>query len=100
VLGTLLLFSTLQSPLHAAGALDFQPSPEDRAAWLDEAKYGLFIHWGLYSQLERGEWVMFNRKIPIEEYGRLSSGSTRPAGSARPSAGGLPKRSGRFIRIL
>lgn len=40
--------------------------------WFDEAKFGLFIHWGLYSLLGRGEWVMFNEKIPPEEYARLA----------------------------
>lgn len=33
--------------------------------------FGLFIHWGLYSQLERGEWAQHHRKIPKEEYHRL-----------------------------
>ena len=39
--------------------------------WFQNAKWGLFIHYGLYSQLERGEWVMFHEKIPIEKYEKL-----------------------------
>ncbi|MDD4141072.1 MAG: alpha-L-fucosidase, partial [Eubacteriales bacterium] len=35
-------------------------------------KLGLFIHWGLYSILGRGEWVRHNEKIPQEEYARLA----------------------------
>lgn len=31
-------------------------------------RFGMFIHWGIYSLLERGEWVMFQEKIPVEEY--------------------------------
>ncbi len=31
----------------------------DRAAWMDEAKFGMFIHWGLYSQMGKG--VAVNR---------------------------------------
>jgi len=38
------------------------------AAWLDEAKFGLFIHWGIYSQRGCGEWVMSNKKIQIDDY--------------------------------
>jgi len=38
------------------------------AAWMDEAKFGLFIHWGIYSQLGCGEWVMSNKKIQIDDY--------------------------------
>ena len=45
---------------------------DDRAAWIHEAKFGLFIHWGLYSQLARGEWVMFQEKIPVAEYAKLA----------------------------
>jgi len=40
-------------------------------AWFADAKYGLFMHYGLYSQLARGEWVMLREKIPIPEYMKL-----------------------------
>src|SRR5215467_886058 len=36
--------------------------------WFQDARFGMFIHWGLYSILARGEWVMHNEKIPISEY--------------------------------
>ncbi len=39
--------------------------------WFEEAKFGLFIHWGIYSLIGRGEWVMHNEKIPVEEYEKL-----------------------------
>ena len=44
---------------------------EDRARrmkWWHEAKFGMFIHWGLYSTLGRHEWVMENEGIPAKEY--------------------------------
>lgn len=31
-------------------------------------RFGMFIHWGIYSLLERGEWVMYHEKIPLAEY--------------------------------
>lgn len=37
-----------------------------------EARLGMFIHWGLYSRLGRGEWVMCRDRIPHEEYARLA----------------------------
>ncbi len=40
-------------------------------AWFADAKYGLFMHYGLYSQLARGEWVMLREKIPIPTYMKL-----------------------------
>jgi alpha-L-fucosidase len=45
---------------------------EKDMAWWRDAKFGMFIHWGLYSILGRGEWVMHNEKIPAEEYAKLA----------------------------
>ena len=39
--------------------------------WFREAKYGLFLHYGLYSLLERHEWVQYREKIPVAEYAKL-----------------------------
>jgi alpha-L-fucosidase len=40
-----------------------------RMAWWREAKFGLFIHWGVYAvPARRGEWVMQNEKIPVAQY--------------------------------
>ncbi len=40
--------------------------------WFREAKFGMFIHWGLYSLLGRGEWAMFNERISTGEYAKLA----------------------------
>lgn len=45
--------------------------PEDLQWWRD-AKVGMFVHWGLYSILGRGEWARFNEQIPKEEYEGLA----------------------------
>jgi alpha-L-fucosidase len=39
--------------------------------WFEDAKFGMFVHWGVYSLLGKGEWVMNNDKIPISEYEKL-----------------------------
>jgi len=55
-----------------------------RMAWWRQAKFGMFIHWGLYAQaggewqgkpVEGGyaEWLMFHGKIPIAEYATLAN---------------------------
>lgn len=36
--------------------------------WFNESRYGMFVHWGPYSQAERGEWIMNRERIPAEEY--------------------------------
>ncbi len=38
--------------------------------WFTEARFGMFIHWGLYAIPGRGEWVMNNEKIHPDEYRR------------------------------
>jgi alpha-L-fucosidase len=40
--------------------------------WWREARFGMFIHWGLYSQLARGEWVMNRDCIPVDVYEKLA----------------------------
>lgn len=47
------------------------PTPEPRIARFESLAFGLFLHWGLYSQLGRGEWAMNNHGIPRDEYMRL-----------------------------
>lgn len=41
-------------------------------AWFQQARYGLFLHYGLYSLLGRQEWVQFREKIPVAEYEKLA----------------------------
>ena len=41
-------------------------------SWFQDARYGLFIHYGLYSILARGEWVMNREQVPLKEYGKLA----------------------------
>jgi alpha-L-fucosidase len=50
----------------------FTPSRDQRMSWWREARFGMFIHWGLYSQLGRHEWVMNRERIPIAEYEKLA----------------------------
>ncbi len=54
--------------LSVAGSI---PVPEPRVARFEKYAYGMFIHWGLYSQLGRGEWVMNQERIPVAEYKKL-----------------------------
>ena len=52
-------------------------------SWFSKARYGMFIHWGLYSLMSGvyngkevpygAEWIMKNARIPFEEYSKLVS---------------------------
>jgi alpha-L-fucosidase len=41
-------------------------------SWWSQARFGLFIHYGLYSQLAEGEWVQFQRPIHVSDYEKLA----------------------------
>lgn len=55
------------------GQKDYKPTKENLEArkWFQEAKFGMFIHWGVYSILGDGEWVMNTQNIPIKAYEKL-----------------------------
>lgn len=55
------------------------PVPQDYVRNFERLGYGMFIHWGLYSQLGRGEWVQHNENIPKEEYMKLKDTFTAEA---------------------
>jgi len=38
-----------------------------------DSRFGLFVHWGLYSLLGKGEWAMHHERIPVAEYEKLRS---------------------------
>ena len=44
----------------------------ERIHWWQEARFGMFVHWGLYAQLGRHEWVMNRERIPMAEYEKLA----------------------------
>jgi len=52
---------------------NYQPSPENLKARQEfqNAKFGMFIHWGVYSVLGSGEWVFHDRALTVDEYNRL-----------------------------
>lgn len=41
---------------------------KERMQWWTDARFGMFIHWGLYAQAARHEWVKKNERIPDAEY--------------------------------
>ncbi|MEP7359087.1 MAG: alpha-L-fucosidase, partial [Anaerolineales bacterium] len=44
----------------------------ERLRWFQDARFGMFVHWGLYSQLGRHEWAMNRERIPLAEYEPLA----------------------------
>lgn len=65
----------------SSGVYNPTQAEKDRIAWFRDAKFGMFMHWGLYSQMagywkgekvKGGEWAIKMNKLPIEEYRNLS----------------------------
>jgi alpha-L-fucosidase len=68
--------------LNTDSTAETKEQRDQRMAWWREARFGMFIHWGLYAvpagtwngrqMPEIGEWVMSKYRIPIAEYSKLA----------------------------
>lgn len=69
---TALQLAAAASGVTLAG-VPYQPSAANLKAreWFQDAKFGLFVHWGVYSVLGKGEWVMNNDKMTASDYATL-----------------------------
>ena len=70
-----LILATCYLLAAAAPALADESASTHSAArlqWWRDAKFGLFITWGLYAIPGRGEWVQWNEQIPVNEYAQLA----------------------------
>ena len=75
--GSVLAASALRLPSWAMTTSgSTEADRERRMQWWHEAKFGMFVHWGLYSVLGRHEWVMENEGIPIANMSPWPSGSS------------------------
>lgn len=61
------------------------PTPDQirRMKWWHDAKFGMFIHFGAYSQYGRHEWAMETQAIPLEEYKNFAAEFKPKPGSPR-----------------
>jgi len=70
-----------------------------RMKWWRRARFGMFVHWGLYSQLERGEWVMHRENIPLREYEKLA-GTWQPQPRAADDWARLARAAGMKYMVM
>jgi alpha-L-fucosidase len=72
---------TVTGASAADSAAPYVPTPGNLAAreWFQDAKFGIFLHWGLYSELGGvgspglSEWIMNDAKITAAKYERLAA---------------------------
>ena len=60
-----------------------EKSRDFRMAWWREARFGMFVHYGLYSQAGRHEWAMAYENIPLGEYGKMAERFAPKEGAAQ-----------------
>jgi alpha-L-fucosidase len=70
-----------------------------RMSWWRDARFGMFIHWGLYAQLGRHEWVMNRERIPVAEYEKLAL-TWKPKPRAAREWAALAKRAGMKYMVM
>ncbi len=75
------------------------PGHERRIQWWQEAKFGMFIHWGLYSVIGRHEWAMEVEGVPIPQYEILAKHFNPKPNAARDWAR-LAKQAGQKYMVM
>jgi alpha-L-fucosidase len=96
---------TTTSAASPALSLSTSPAPqsptehERRIRWWREAKFGMFIHWGLYSILGRDAWAMGDEDIPLDEYEKLTE-QFRPAPNAAREWARLARQAGMRYMVM
>ena len=83
VVGNLSAAPADQQPNKPSGGMESGITRDQRIQWCREARFGMFIHWGLYAipggvwkdkvhPTGYSEWIMFDEKIPAKEYAKLA----------------------------
>ncbi len=80
-------------------ALPGDSDRDQRMRWWHEARFGMFIHFGLYSVLGRREWVLEQEAIPLFEYVMLAKRFNPQPHAARQWAR-LAKRAGQRYMVM
>jgi alpha-L-fucosidase len=84
---------------RSSAAAGGEADREARMKWWHEARFGMFIHWGLYSVLGRHEWVMENEGIPVAEYEQIAR-QFRPKPNAARDWARLAKQAGQKYMVM
>ena len=88
--------ASVTTPAWAAGG---DADRAQRMKWWHEARFGMFIHWGLYSVLGRHEWAMENEGIPVAEYEQIAL-RFKPKPNAARDWARLAKQTGQKYMVM
>lgn len=68
-----MLMGCCMQPMYAQPYHPTSENLQSRQEFRD-AKFGIFLHWGLYAMLATGEWTMTNKDLNYKEYAKLAGG--------------------------
>ncbi len=91
--------ATLASAYTPPFAAEEDDERARRMQWWHDARFGMFVHWGLYSVLGRHEWAMEMEGIPVAEYELLAKRFTPKPNAARAWAK-LAKQAGQKYMVM
>jgi len=105
--GALVTAATHANPLTASVLAQdklAKPEPGDetraqRMKWWHEARFGMFIHWGLYSLIGQGEWAIEHEGIPLSQYEILAK-HFKPKPNAARDWARLAKKAGQKYMVM
>ena len=87
------------APQLRAAADAGEDTRERRMKWWHEARFGMFIHWGVYSTIGRHEWVMENEGIPVPEYEQYAK-NFKPQPNAARAWAKLARETGQKYMVM
>jgi alpha-L-fucosidase len=72
----ILFFALLLMAVGVSAQQRYNPTEENlkNREEFQDMKFGVFIHWGIYSMIADGEWIMNNKNIHHKEYANLANG--------------------------
>lgn len=85
----------------AAGAQGYIPAAENlqNRKEFSESRFGIFIHWGVYSMMADGEWIMNEKPMTYDEYKHLAAGFYPSNFNAKEWAGIFKDAGAKYITI-
>ena len=99
------LLSILSALLLFAGSLFAQPFTQTKGTLtpaqehFSDMRFGVFIHWGIYSMLGQGEWVMQNQDIHWQEYEKMAGAFYPIHFDAKPWLSAIKDAGARYLCI-
>ena len=101
ILAIMLLGILTGAGFNAAAQKNYVPSETNRQhrEEFSDMRFGVFIHWGIYSMFGQGEWYLNNGKLNAEEYAKAAGGFYPASFDARQWVKAIKNAGAKYITI-